>query len=539
MRASAGLVALCSLTTAVVGDNAAELWEAGCSAFTLQDSPGVAVAGTAYYPAGALVNITNAFSSISTDTLPAFCRVELLITTNATSGKTANTEVWLPDAWNGRFIGFGNGGWGGGVNVADLGFVAMNQGFAGMSTDTGHSSNALNGTWGGPHNDDAIIDWSWRALHLSVGAGKEVVQQYYSKPASKSYYLGCSTGGRQGLKSVQEFPEDFDGVVVGSPANWMSHLQPWSIHIDLNVLPAGSPQWISPELWTGIIHDEVLRQCDNLDGVVDGIINNPLVCNFRPETLACRPGQNSSTCLNLAQIQALHQIYSTYYETNQTYIFAGYYPGGEQGYPEGLLTPTIEQISQNYYQYFILNDTTWDPTTLNYSIIQAGDESPVDLNAIETNITAYAGPGHNGKIIHYVGWADQLISPGNSLHYYETVHAYMQSATELNIDDYYRLFTVPGMQHWSVNGYGANAFGGASQAAGGTPPLSYDPVHNVVSAVVSWVEDGVAPDYFIAAYYQNNNQSQGVAFTRPLCKYPQNVVYAGGDVNQSTSFSCV
>ncbi|EPQ56994.1 feruloyl esterase-like protein [Gloeophyllum trabeum ATCC 11539] len=517
----------------------ARAWETTCTTFTLGNSTGVSVIGATEYQAGDLVNVTNVFSSIETSTLPAFCRIELLITTNSTSNKTANTEVWLPDAWNGRFLGFGNGGFGGGVNVADLGFAAVSQGFAGMSTDTGHSSTVIDGTWGGPHNDDAIIDWNWRALHLSVGVAKQVIQQYYGKPALKAYYLGCSTGGRQGLKSAQDFPEDFDGIVIGSPANWMSHLEAWSIHIDLNVLPVGSPQWIPPELWTGVIHDEVLRQCDALDGLADGVISNPLACNFRPETLACRAGQNTSTCLNLSQIQALHQIYSDYYETNQTYIFGPYYPGGEIGYTFGLLGFPVLPIAQDYFQYFILNDTTWDPTTLNYSLVQFADElSPANANAIETNITAFVEPERNGKIIHYVGWADQLISPGNSLHYYETVHAFMQSNTEYNIDDYYRLFTVPGMQHW-YGGYGANAFGGAGQAAAATPPLSSDPVHNVVSAIVSWVEEGVAPDYFIAAYYQNNQQSQGIGFTRPICKYPANVVYRGGNVNDSSSFACV
>ncbi|KDQ55810.1 hypothetical protein JAAARDRAFT_159213 [Jaapia argillacea MUCL 33604] len=506
--------------------------------FTFESSSGVSILNTSYYTAGDLVNITNLYSSIDTSSLPAFCRVELLITTNATANSTANTEVWLPDEWNGRYVGFGNGGLGGGVDVADLGFVAVMQGFAGMSTDTGHSSTALSGTWGGPHNDNAIIDWAYRALHLSVGFGKQVVQQYYGSATSKSYYLGCSTGGRQGLKEVQQFPEDFDGVVVGSPANWMSHLAPWSILVNLNVLPVDSPQWIPADMWTGLIHNEVLNQCDALDGVTDGILNDPRMCYFRPETLACRPGQNTSTCLNLAQINAIHQIYSPYYETNQTYIFAGYYPGGELGYPYGLVGPTPFEISGDYYRYFVLNDTTWNMTSLNYSVIQLGDElDPGMENAISPNITAFAGPGHNGKVLHYVGWADQIISPGNSLYYYETVHAFMQAESEMNIDDFYRLFTVPGMQHCK-GGYGANAFGGSGQAAASMPPLSYDPQHNALAAMVAWVEEGIAPSSFVAAYYNNNTETDGVAFTRPLCKYPASIKYMGGDPNAATSFIC-
>ncbi|EPQ55147.1 feruloyl esterase-like protein [Gloeophyllum trabeum ATCC 11539] len=511
-----------------------------CTSFRFDDYPGAALLGTTLYEQGARVNITNEFSSINTDGLPSFCRVELQVTTNASAGSYAITELWLPDAWNGRFLGFGNGGIGGGVNVADLGYVAITHGFAGMSTDTGHNSSAVDGSWAGPGNDNAIIDWSWRAMHLSVEVGKAVVESYYGNSAAKSYYLGCSTGGRQGLKEIQRFPENFDGVVLGSPANWLSHLAPWSVHLALDALPVGSPHSISDDLWVGLIHDEVLRQCDGIDGVSDGIINDPRVCNFRPETLACRPGQNTATCLNLDQIQALHRVYSDYYETNQTYIFGPYYPGGETGYIGGMVgTAPALGLSTDVLKYFVLNDTTWDYTTLNYDVIKLAEQVFSGTgDAIDANLTAFAGPSHSGKVIHYVGWADQIISPGNSLHYYETVHAFMQAETGMEIDDYYRLFTVPGMQHCQ-GGYGANAFGGSGQAAGGMPPTSYNPENDVVSAIVAWVENGTAPDSFIASYYNNNDFTQGVNFSRPICKYPRSLRYTGGDVDAPTSFACV
>ncbi|THH33194.1 hypothetical protein EUX98_g981 [Antrodiella citrinella] len=417
------------------------------------------VSSATLFPAHARVNFTNLFSSIDVADLPAFCRVAITITTNATANSTAHADVWLPlpGAWNGRFVAFGNGGFGGGglflhpVNVADLGFVAIPQGFAGMSTDTGHSSTVGDGTWAGPHNDNAIVDWAWRAMRLSTLAAKEVVKQYYGKAQKNSYYLGCSTGGRQGLKEVQRFPTDYDGVVVGSPANAMSHLQAWSVHISNLIMPAGSPQFISTSLWADVIHPEVLKQCDSLDGLNDGIISQPLACNFRPATLACRPTQNTFTCLNLEQIIAVKKIFSTYFDLNQTYIFGGYFPGGEMQFADGgLLAVTPFPVPLSYYQFMVLNDTSFTQDQLNFSIIELSDQiDPGTQNAINPDISAFASAPHNGKLLQYVGWGDQLISPGNSLHYYEAVHAFTQLHTATSdVNDFYRLFTVPGMAHW-------------------------------------------------------------------------------------------
>ncbi|EMD31293.1 hypothetical protein CERSUDRAFT_89153 [Gelatoporia subvermispora B] len=502
-----------------------------CASFELPDLEGVVLTGKTYFKAKARVNITNLYSAIDTDTLPAFCRVELVITTNATAKSSANTEVWLPDDWNGRFLGTGQGGLAGGVTVADLGLIAVQQGFAGVSTDTGHSSTSTDGSWAGPGNDNAIIDFGWRALHLSVVAGKEVVRSYYDRSAAKSYYIGCST-------EMQMFPDDFDGIVVGSPANWMSHLMSWSIHISLNVLPPASPSFINPTQWNDVIHPEVLRQCDSIDGLADGIINDPRLCPFRPETLACSPGQNTSTCLTLVQIHALHRIFTTYFEANQTYVFGPYYPGGEAAYPDGLVGAVSFAIPQDWAQFFVLNDTEWTMDLYNASVLRLMEEvNPGQADAIESNITAFTGPSHNGKILQYVGWADQLISSENSIHYYETVHAFMQTIGQ-DINDFYRLFTVPGMNH-CMGGFGANAFGGAGQAASGMPPLSLDPEHNILAALVQWVEQDQAPSSLTAAFWNNNNVTAGLNFTRPLCLFPTRLQFAGGNPNDPASFECV
>ncbi|KAH9945412.1 feruloyl esterase-like protein [Epithele typhae] len=500
------------------------------------DLVNVALTGTTYFTANALVNISNVYSSINVSSLPAFCRLELTITTNTTAGSFALTEVWLPDVWNNRMLTLGNGGLAGGVTVAELGHVAIPQGFAGISTNTGHDGDTNDGAWAGPHNDNAIVDWGWRALHLSVQAGKAVVEQYYQAAPTRSYYLGCSAGA---LKEVQTFPQEFDGVIVGSPADWWTHVQAWSIHMNLNTQPSTSKHFMTEDMWQNLIGPEVLRQCDAADGLVDGVISLPRNCHFRPETLTCGPGQSTSQCLTTDQISALQRIYAPYYEADQTLVFGGYYPGGEADFYNGLVGKTQFKIGVAWYQFMVTNDTRWTIHDYNATLLALSDTiNPGQANANDPNITAFLGPQHNGKLLHYVGWADQLISPENPIRYYETVHEVLRGSTNINIDDVYRLFMAPGMQHCH-GGPGANAFGSVEQASNNNPPLSFDPQHNIVAAMVQWVEEGIAPDTLTAAHYVGNDAANGVEFTRTLCRYPLNPRFNGGDPNNAASFDCI
>ncbi|KAI0710198.1 feruloyl esterase-like protein [Earliella scabrosa] len=523
-----------SLLGFVLGVAAAGGSQSACDNFRL-DVPDVDLTKATYHHAGALVNITTPYSTITTTDLPAFCRAELIITTNSTGGSFALTEVWLPDDWNGRIVTFGNGGMSGGVTVGELGHIAVTQSFAGVSTNTGHNGTTNDGEWAGPHNDNAIVDWGWRAMHLSVLAGKEVVKQYYETAANKSYYLGCSNGR---LKEVQEFPEDFDGVVVGAPANYWTHIQAWHLHQNLNVQPSTSPHFMTEDMWLNVIAPEVMRQCDALDGVKDGVINDPRVCHFRPEALTCRPGQDASTCLTGDQISALRRIYADYYEADQTYVFSGYNYGGETRYYRGVVGQTQYRIGRAFFQYMVMNDTDWKINQYNADILALADEiNPGQANAINPNLTAFAGPSHNGKLLQYIGWADQLNSPGYSTRYYESVHQFTRANTDMEISDFFRYFTVPGMNHCN-GGFGANAFGAVQQASNDMPPLSLDPEHNVLAAIVRWVEEGVAPEKLTAVYYNDNNVANGIGFTRPLCMYPSVIRYRGGDPDSADSFEC-
>ncbi|GHJ89108.1 hypothetical protein NliqN6_5510 [Naganishia liquefaciens] len=515
----------------------AAAWKDQCEQFTVKSLEGVQLVKAVYYDAGALVNLTTPLQSITTSQLPAFCRLQLNLTTNAVTGKAAYSELWLPDGWNSRTLGFGNGGWSGGVPVNDLGLNGVAQGYASFGTNTGHDSPSRSGTWGGPRNDDAIIDFAYRALHVTTVVSKQLVAQYYGYPHTKSYYLACSTGGRQGIKAMASFPEDYDGVVIGSPANAMARLQPWSIHQGLNVQPVNSSRWITTDLWS-VIHKEALSQCDELDGVKDGVISNPAVCNFQPELLTCRQGSNTGECLNLDQLDALRKLYSDYLDADQNWIFSGYVPGGELGYPTGLATAQPFQISTDYYKYFVLNDTNWDFNTLNASTIDLGIElNPGQMDTNVPDLTAFFARG--GKVIQYVGWNDQLISPGNSIKWYQDVYAYTLANSNLNPEEHFKLITVPAMTHCS-GGEGAWVFGGSGQRSTSPPrqPLQPGPEYDIQAAMVAWLENDRTVDHIISTKYLNDDASAGVSFTRKLCPYPQQAVYQGGDQNTEASFVC-
>lgn len=164
-------------------------------------------------------------------------------------------------------------------------------------------------------------------MRTGVVLGKQIIDFFYGKEATYSYYLGCSTGGRQGFKEVQDFPDDFDGVVAGAPALDFNHLTAWSEHF-YNILgPSTAATYVSPALWI-VIHNEILAQCDGIDGAVDGIIEDPELCYWRPEALICPTGISTS-CLTAVQAAAVRQVFEPYYGLNGSLVYPRMQPGGE------------------------------------------------------------------------------------------------------------------------------------------------------------------------------------------------------------------
>ncbi|KAH7176928.1 tannase and feruloyl esterase [Dactylonectria macrodidyma] len=449
------------------------------------------------------------------------CRVVMLVTTGPTSN--ISLEAWLPSNWTGRFLSTGNGGTGGCIQYEDMAYGAA-RGFATVGANNGH-----NGTIGTPfyHNPGVIEDFAYRSLHTGVVVGKEVSQAFYGKNHTKSYYLGCSTGGRQGFKEAQDFPDDFDGIVAGAPALSFTNLTSWSGHFFTATGTAGSPKFLSSDLWN-LVFKDVLTQCDGLDGLIDGIIEDPDLCQYRPEALLCGSNQTDS-CLTGTQAQTVRTVFSDLYGTDGSLVYPRLQPGAAAGF---LLAGTPFPYTEDWFRYVVYNDSNWDPATLipeDYAV--AAQQNPFNIQTWKGDLSGVRNRGT--KILHYHGLQDPIISSDNSARYYNYVSRTM-GLTSAQLDEFYRYFRISGMNHCG-GGPGATFIGNKPTSVAG-----YEPERNVLSAIVEWVENGNAPDWIRGTAYTDGIQSKGVAFERKHCKYPtRNVYNTTGDPTLAESWNCV
>jgi len=315
-----------------------------------------------------------------------------------------------------------------------------------MSTDTGHNS-TNNGYWAA-NNPEGLKDWGYRAMHGSTVVAKQLVEAYYGTAPKYNYYSGCSTGGRQGLRDIQLYPSDFDGVVAGAPAWWTNHLQPWTSKLGLYNLPNTSATHIPPTLFPAIAA-EVLSQCDGADGLVDNIISTPHQCDFQIERLLCpinTSNQTASGCLTSPQLDTLYKIYSDYVDVNQTFVFPHLNLGSEAQWSvllsgnDGLPHP----LGYQYVQCFLGLGADWKFEDFDYSIMQLADRmDPGNATANVFDLSPFREQG--GKLLMYHGLADALIPTDSSTYYYKHVFRTM-GPLGVDLDDFYRFFYVPGMQ---------------------------------------------------------------------------------------------
>lgn len=483
-----------------------------------------------------------AYPTSPTD-LRALCVTQIEVKSSATSAFSFG--LFLPEQWNERFLAVGNGGFAGGINWLDMG-AGVGYGFAAMSTDTGHNSTAVDVSWA-LNQPEKIIDFGYRAMHGSVGVAKEIIEAYYGFKPKFSYYSGCSTGGRQGLRDIQLYPDDFDGVLAGAPAWWTSHLQTWTVKLGLYNLPSNSAHYIPSELFS-IIGAEVLKQCDGQDGLVDDIISDPMRCNFFAEALLCGPNFTSQTankCLTAAQIGTLNNIYNDYIETNGTFVFPHLDLGSEAQWAVLLGSNEPNALGTQYIQYMLLNDSNWNFWNYSYNEVLLADEiQPGDCTASDYDMSPFYDRG--GKLLQYHGLADALIASGSSIYFYkEVLKALFPKGVEL--DNWYRLFLVPGMQHCSGTPPDVNApwyFAGANQAGSlntsmHSVPGFMDAKHDILLALMAWTENGTAPDNIVATKWFNDTLADKVMRQRPLCPYPQQAKYlANGDPNKAENWAC-
>ena len=443
--------------------------------------------------------------------VPAICRVELTVS------PAVNIEVWLPaTGWNGKFQGVGGGGYAGIVSYPAL-VAAVNAGYAAASTDTGHVDGDSAFALGHP---ELVVDFGYRAIHEMTVKGKAITEAFYGNAAKQAYFVGCSTGGRQALAEAQRYPADYDGLVAGAPAiNW-AHLLVSSLWTGLATLK-DEASYI-PVAKLAAANDASLAACDALDGVKDGIVDDPRRCTFDPAVIQCR-GDDSPECLTAKQVEALRKIYDGARYANGKPIYPGRLPGTERAWTAFTAGPRpgaglSHVFGVGYIKNFVFADPNWDFKAWD----MATDMPKVDADQKNRSVMDTWNPDlrpfrdRGGRLLLYHGWGDDAISPISTINYFREVAAVTTGGKAADkAGDFVRLFLVPGMGHCN----------------GGPGPTAFDGV----GAIARWVENKQAPAQLLGSHL-----TAGIAdLTRPLCPYPMTAQYSGqGSTTDAANFSC-
>lgn len=476
---------------------------ASCESLQALTLPDTTILSAALVPAGPFTPpATPAAPTARPIQVPvAMCRVAGVVKPQV------NFEVWMPvENWNGKFQAVGGGGFAGVISYAAMA-TALGRGYATASTDTGH--NTPGGAWA-LKRADLQLDYAYRAIHEMTVKSKQIVQTFYGNGPRLSYFVGCSTGGRQGLMEAQRFPADYDGIIAGAPANFFTHLLAGSLWPAAATLKSDATR-LSPAKLSAL-NKGALAACDAGDGVTDSLISNPLTCTFDPGTLLCK-GDETDACLTAPQVDAARKIYA--YSTNprtMEKIFAGMAPGSEITWTAMAGGPNPFAIPVDFYKYFVYENPDWDWKTFDFDkdVALADEKFAKLLNAVDPDLGAFKKRG--GKLIMYHGWNDQLIQPYNSIDYFTSVQKKIGTR---DTDEFARLFMAPGMQH----------------CTGGVGPNTFD----AVSALEQWVEKQTKPAQLTASHMSNGVVDR----TRPLCPYPQVANYKGmGSIDDAASFVC-
>lgn len=492
---------------------------------------------------------------------PSYCLVTGSFVTNVGTAKTANFGLALPVgvAWNGKYLQSGCGGFCGVVFLLSpdspaAGFPAnaLAKGYAIAATDDGHSvmnGNLFLGGWAstpsGVPNTDGIVDFYYRAVHTLADVGKRFVQSWYGGSLARSYWVGCSDGGREGMVEADNYAMDFDGYIIGAPFFDIRGLTLGAGRVARATL-ASPGSYLTPATLQ-VVQAAVLASCDAADGVTDGLIQNPAKCSFSPQSLLCN-GSNAGSCLTQDQVYTLTRWISASKDQEGRIVASGYpvsdiynarYPGldlynwAESGVPPTNPTapepwPTTQPTAWTFYDsvlkylvYFNANFDSNNSSPTNFQNI-VSDQAIAQIDA-----ATQAGSGVNPlalgtflrqgrKMIMYHGFSDGFISPFRTERFYEDLQKAIGSytATQNNV----RLFMVPGMDH----------------CGGGPGPNIFD----TLTSLESWVESGVAPASILATKYTDDNPALTPIRSMPLCPFPAQAQFNGGDQTNAANWSC-
>jgi feruloyl esterase len=442
----------------------------------------------------------NAFQSLA-----PFCRVQAKL--NPSDDSSIGIEVWLPaSGWNNKLEGVGNGAWAGAISYAALA-SALEQGYAAAGTDGGHTGNNPDFILGHP---EKLIDFGYRAVHEMTVAAKGIIEAYYGSAPKFSYFNGCSTGGRQALAEIQRYPNDYDGVIAGDPVGDSSRIQGTQLWF-WQIFHKDEASNIPPEKLK-LLHNAVIAACDALDGVKDGVLEDPTRCGFDPALLQCKQG-DAPDCLTAAQVDTAKQ---SYLGPMNAATGQPYFPGREWGSELGWVNhsgPEPSSYAVGIYRFAVFQDPNWDYRGFDYARDVAAAMKALKETMDFTDSDLHAFFARGGKLIQYHGWNDPGVPPQSSINYYRAVAAKMGGLG--SIQDKYRLFMIPGMGH----------------CGGGDGTSTFD----MISALERWVEDGTAPDFIPASRVRNGVVDR----TRPLCPYPQVAAFRGpGSTDDGANFVC-
>ncbi|MBV8535150.1 MAG: tannase/feruloyl esterase family alpha/beta hydrolase [Alphaproteobacteria bacterium] len=452
--------------------------------------------------------------------IPSNCRAEGVIDKRVGVDGTPYAigfAIALPDRWNGRFLFQGGGGLNGSIRPplgpqATGDVPALARGFAVVSTDSGHKGAEFDPSF--RKDQEASLNFAHASVGKVTAAAKAVIARYYGQPPRHSYFVGCSTGGREGMLASERYPEEFDGIVAGDPAMRTGHSNlglAWANAAFTKIAPKGDdgkpdPTKVFSSADRQLVTSAVLAACDAKDGLKDGLIFDTKQCHFDPASLACN-GAKAESCLSPQQVDALKTAFAGPRNSR-----------GAQSYPpfpwdsgigaEGVRIPGILTSAAR--------SPVEGPFHENLNVDEIEDR--VDADAMErltntwywTNLTSFFA--HGGKILYYHGWSDPWFSPLDTLEYYERMAKDSGGIDQVRANSS-RAYVVPGMGH-CTSGATLDHF-------------------DFLGAVVDWVEHGKAPDAVIAT---------GPAFpgrSRPLCAYPQHAHYKGeGNPEDAASFEC-